>query len=112
MSYLAGLEKLEFAASQVAVMQQELKDLQPKLIATSEETDKLMIVIEQDTVEVEATKEVRQGRSEREFRSAQLLLSHIRSSGQAQFLTIFTCIISTGFFATNKMNKIGKKYSC
>jgi dynein heavy chain len=29
--YTTGLEKLDFAASQVATMQQELEDLQPKL---------------------------------------------------------------------------------
>ena len=40
-------------------MQQELSDLQPELIKTSAETEKLMIKIEQDTVEVEAKKEVR-----------------------------------------------------
>ena len=56
--YLTGLEKLEFAASQVSVMQKELRDLQPELIKTSAETEKLMIKIEQDTVEVEAKKEV------------------------------------------------------
>ncbi|RUS89800.1 hypothetical protein EGW08_002412, partial [Elysia chlorotica] len=56
--YLVGLEKLEFAASQVSVMQQELTDLQPELIKTSADTEKLMIKIEQDTVEVEAKKEV------------------------------------------------------
>ncbi|XP_033109939.1 dynein heavy chain 3, axonemal-like isoform X2 [Anneissia japonica] len=56
--YLIGLEKLDFAASQVSVMQQELTDLQPELIKTSEETEKLMIKIEQDTVEVEAKKEL------------------------------------------------------
>lgn len=56
--YLTGLEKLEFAASQVSVMQEELQALQPELIKTSAETEKLMIKIEQDTVEVEAKKEV------------------------------------------------------
>ena len=40
-------------------MQQELSDLQPELIKTSAETEKLMVKIEQDTVEVEAKKEVR-----------------------------------------------------
>ena len=39
-------------------MQQELRDLQPQLIKTSEETVSLMVVIEQETVEVEAKKEV------------------------------------------------------
>lgn len=39
-------------------MQQELQDLQPELIKTSAETEKLMVKIEQDTVEVEAKKEV------------------------------------------------------
>lgn len=59
--YVTGLEKLDFASSQVSVMQQELSDLQPELIKTSAETEKLMVKIEQDTVEVEAKKEVRQG---------------------------------------------------
>lgn len=58
--YLKGLEKLQFAASQVSIMQQELQDLHPELVKTSEETEKLMIKIEQDTVEVEAKKEVRE----------------------------------------------------
>lgn len=56
--YLTGLEKLEFAASQVSIMQKELSDLQPQLVQTSADTEKLMIKIEQDTVEVEAKKEV------------------------------------------------------
>lgn len=56
--YLTGLEKLEFASSQVAIMQQELRSLQPELIKTNAETEKLMIRIEQETVEVEAKKEV------------------------------------------------------
>lgn len=39
-------------------MQQELTDLQPDLIQTSAETDKMMIKIEQETVEVDAKKEL------------------------------------------------------
>ena len=39
-------------------MQQELTDLQPELIKTSQETEVLMEKIAQDTVEVEAQKEV------------------------------------------------------
>ena len=57
--YVVGLEKLEFAASQVSVMKDELIALQPKLVETSAETEKLMVKIAQDTVEVEAKKEVR-----------------------------------------------------
>ncbi|XP_030626002.1 dynein heavy chain 3, axonemal [Chanos chanos] len=56
--YLLGLEKLDFAASQVAVMQQELTALQPELIQTSAETDQMMVKIEKETVEVDAKKEV------------------------------------------------------
>lgn len=56
--YVVGLEKLEFAASQVSVMKDELIALQPKLVVTSAETEKLMVKIAQDTVEVEAKKEV------------------------------------------------------
>lgn len=56
--YTTGLEKLEFAASQVSIMQQELRDLQPQLVETSKETEQLMVKIEKDTVEAEAKKEV------------------------------------------------------
>ena len=56
--YEIGLEKLEFAASQVSVMQKELRELQPELIKTSAETDALMIKIEKDTIEAEAKKQV------------------------------------------------------
>lgn len=43
---------------QVGLMQDELRVLQPQLIETSEITEKLMVKIEQDTVVVEAKKEV------------------------------------------------------
>ncbi|XP_038676444.1 dynein heavy chain 3, axonemal isoform X3 [Scyliorhinus canicula] len=56
--YLVGLEKLDFASSQVSVMQKELTDLQPELIKTSAETDKMMIKIEEETVEVDAAREL------------------------------------------------------
>jgi len=54
--YTVGLEKLEFAASQVSVMQQELQELQPELVKTQKETEQLMVKIERDTVEAEAKK--------------------------------------------------------
>jgi len=44
---------------QVTVMQQELTGLQPQLIKTSADTERLMEKIEVDTMEVEAKKEVR-----------------------------------------------------
>ncbi|GCB71663.1 hypothetical protein scyTo_0001655 [Scyliorhinus torazame] len=56
--YLVGLEKLDFASSQVSVMQKELTDLQPELIKTSAETDKMMIKIEEETIEVDAAREL------------------------------------------------------
>ncbi|XP_078413797.1 dynein axonemal heavy chain 3 [Cetorhinus maximus] len=56
--YLVGLEKLEFASSQVSVMQKELTDLHPELIKTSAETDKMMIKIEEETIEVDAAREL------------------------------------------------------
>ncbi|KAG7492071.1 hypothetical protein MATL_G00010690 [Megalops atlanticus] len=56
--YLVGLQKLDFAASQVSVMQQELTALQPELIKTSAETDEMMVKIEKETVEVDAKKEL------------------------------------------------------
>nr|CAD7458186.1 unnamed protein product [Timema tahoe] len=56
--YIVGLEKLDFASGQVRNLQEQLYDLQPQLIDTSEKTEKLMIKIEQDTVVVEAKKEI------------------------------------------------------
>ncbi|XP_068084555.1 dynein axonemal heavy chain 3 [Anabrus simplex] len=56
--YVVGLEKLDNAAGQVSVMQEELHQLQPQLIVTSEKTEKLMVKIEQDTIVVEAKKEI------------------------------------------------------
>uniref|UniRef100_A0A8C5KDB1 Dynein axonemal heavy chain 3 n=1 Tax=Jaculus jaculus TaxID=51337 RepID=A0A8C5KDB1_JACJA len=54
--YLTGLQKLNFASSQVAVMQKELTALQPQLIQTSEETAKMMVKIEEETKEADAKK--------------------------------------------------------
>uniref|UniRef100_A0A8C0MAC7 Dynein axonemal heavy chain 3 n=1 Tax=Canis lupus familiaris TaxID=9615 RepID=A0A8C0MAC7_CANLF len=54
--YLTGLQKLEFASSQVAVMQVELTALQPQLIQTSEETARMMVKIEEETREADAKK--------------------------------------------------------
>ncbi|XP_054015460.1 dynein axonemal heavy chain 3-like [Hylaeus anthracinus] len=56
--YETGLEKLDFAAGEIAVMKEELQALQPKLLAQSELSNKLMIKIEQDTINIEARKEV------------------------------------------------------
>lgn len=56
--YETGLDKLDFAAGQVGLMQDELHALQPKLIVASAKTEKLMIKIEQDTVIVEGKKEI------------------------------------------------------
>ncbi|NXW28891.1 DYH3 protein, partial [Phaetusa simplex] len=56
--YLMGLQKLDFASSQVAEMQKELTALQPELIQTSAETEKMMIKIEKETTEVDAKKEL------------------------------------------------------
>ncbi|MEE6497717.1 hypothetical protein FKM82_002819 [Ascaphus truei] len=56
--YLVGLQKLDFASSQVSVMQKELTALQPELIQTSAETEKMMIKIEKETVDVDAKREL------------------------------------------------------
>ncbi|XP_068702145.1 dynein axonemal heavy chain 3-like [Montipora foliosa] len=56
--YLKGLEKLDFASSQVSIMQQELKELQPELIETSKETEQLIKIIADETLEVEEKKQV------------------------------------------------------
>jgi len=56
--YEIGLEKLDFAAGQVSIMQDQLTDLKPKLVETSLATKALLVKIAQDTVKAEAKKEV------------------------------------------------------
>eukprot|EP00117_Sycon_ciliatum_P023820 scpid1450/ scgid20157/ Dynein heavy chain 3, axonemal; Axonemal beta dynein heavy chain 3; Ciliary dynein heavy chain 3 len=68
--YMTGLEKLQFAASQVSVMKEELTALQPELIKTQTETQELMVVIERDTIEVEAKKQIVAGDEEVANRAA------------------------------------------
>ncbi|KAJ3039074.1 Dynein heavy chain 7, axonemal [Rhizophlyctis rosea] len=54
--YVGGLDKLQFAAEQIAQMQIDLQNLQPQLLKTSEETVLMLGKIEKESVEVEATK--------------------------------------------------------
>ncbi|KAH9276392.1 hypothetical protein BASA83_001085 [Batrachochytrium salamandrivorans] len=54
--YAGGLDKLQFAAEQIARMQIDLKELKPQLIKTSEETVEMLAKIETESVEVESTR--------------------------------------------------------
>nr|KAJ3422321.1 Dynein heavy chain 7, axonemal [Polyrhizophydium stewartii] len=54
--YAGGLDKLQFAAEQIARMQVDLKELQPQLLKTSEETVEMLAKIERESVEVESTR--------------------------------------------------------
>ncbi|XP_041348477.1 dynein heavy chain 3, axonemal-like isoform X2 [Gigantopelta aegis] len=56
--YTVGLEKLEFSEEQVSIMQEELIELQPKLIETNKETAELITIIEGETIEVEKKKQL------------------------------------------------------
>ena len=56
--YEVGLEKLESAAGQVAVMQKELTDLQPQLVVAAKEVSEIMVIIEKDSVEVAKVEKV------------------------------------------------------
>ncbi|XP_057312411.1 dynein axonemal heavy chain 12-like isoform X2 [Hydractinia symbiolongicarpus] len=58
MRYEGGLEKLAFASSQVADMQVELEELQPKLVVASEENEKMMKIIEKESAIAEEQREV------------------------------------------------------
>nr|XP_018918133.1 PREDICTED: dynein heavy chain 7, axonemal [Bemisia tabaci] len=55
MRYVGGLDKLDFAAEQVTVMQKDLNSLQPQLKAAAEQTEGMMKVIERETKQVEET---------------------------------------------------------
>ncbi|GIL57271.1 hypothetical protein Vafri_12526 [Volvox africanus] len=50
--YEVGLEKLQFTASQVSIMQDELTALKPVLIKTVEETERLMATVSKEKTEV------------------------------------------------------------
>ncbi|XP_021092936.1 dynein heavy chain 3, axonemal isoform X6 [Heterocephalus glaber] len=76
--YLTGLEKLDFAASQVAVMQVELTALQPQLIQTSEETANMMVKIEEETREADAKKLLVQA-DEKEANAAAAVAQEIKN---------------------------------
>jgi dynein heavy chain, axonemal len=56
--YVNGLEKLAFAESQVAVMRNDLEELQPQLQSAAEETDKMMITIEIESKQAEEKRQV------------------------------------------------------
>ncbi|KAJ3073863.1 Dynein heavy chain 7, axonemal [Podochytrium sp. JEL0797] len=62
--YVNGLEKLNFAQTSVAKMQVDLGNLQPQLIVTKEETDKIMIQIERESKDVLETKKIVQADEE------------------------------------------------
>ncbi|CAH8503219.1 unnamed protein product [Schistosoma turkestanicum] len=53
MRYVNGLDKLAFAAEQVADMQTKLEELQPQLVLASAENEKLLTVIATESVTVE-----------------------------------------------------------
>lgn len=53
MRYVGGLEELESATVQVNQMKEDLFILQPKLEIAQKDTEKMMIMISRETVEVE-----------------------------------------------------------
>lgn len=50
--YEVGLEKLDFTASQVSIMQDDLTALKPVLIKTVAETERLMATVSKEKTEV------------------------------------------------------------
>lgn len=54
--YVVGLDKLNFAQTSVAKMKVDLGELQPQLIKTKGETDAIMVQIEKESKEVQATR--------------------------------------------------------
>ncbi|CAH1783738.1 unnamed protein product, partial [Owenia fusiformis] len=55
MRYVGGLEKLAFAATQVSAMQVELEELKPQLVVSAAENERMMIVIDKESKDVEET---------------------------------------------------------
>ncbi|RZF35242.1 hypothetical protein LSTR_LSTR009366 [Laodelphax striatellus] len=54
MRYIIGLDSLQFAADQIAVMKEELEQLQPQLRGAAEAAEAMMAEIGAETVQVEA----------------------------------------------------------
>jgi len=56
--YEVGLEKLQTAADDIAIMQEELKDLQPKIMAAAGEVKVIMQQVEKENQEISKVKQV------------------------------------------------------
>lgn len=56
--YEVGLEKLQTAADDISIMQEELKDLQPKIIAAAEEVQVIMQQIEKENLAISNVKQI------------------------------------------------------
>lgn len=56
--YEVGLEKLQTAADDISIMQEELKDLQPKIIAAAEEVQVIMQQIEKENQAISNVKQI------------------------------------------------------
>jgi len=56
--YEVGLEKLQTAADDIAIMQEELKDLQPKIVLAAEEVKVIMQQVEKENQEISKVKQV------------------------------------------------------
>ncbi|KAM6332812.1 dynein axonemal heavy chain 7 [Podargus strigoides] len=56
--YEVGLEKLNSATSQVALMQSELEALQPQLRDASKQVDEMMVIIQKESLDVAKTEEI------------------------------------------------------
>ncbi|XP_078276213.1 dynein axonemal heavy chain 3-like [Rhinoraja longicauda] len=70
--YVVGLEKLEFAASQVVEMQRELTAMKPLLLQHGHEAEELLGCIGADTQEVEVVKSVVEAEEEEVNTAAQV----------------------------------------
>ncbi|XP_050432703.1 dynein axonemal heavy chain 7-like isoform X2 [Adelges cooleyi] len=56
--YEVGLEKLQAAADDIAIMQEELKELQPKIVAATAEAKIIMQKVEKENQEVSKVKQI------------------------------------------------------
>lgn len=56
--YEVGLEKLQTAADDISIMQEELKDLQPKILVAAEEVKVIMQQVEKENQEISKVKQI------------------------------------------------------
>ena len=101
--YEVGLEKLDTTANSVESMQVELEELQPELLATTKEVDKMMLIVERETLDANKIKSVVL-KEEEKVNVKVLAAKKIKDDCDAE-LALAEPILASALKALNTLNK-------